>query len=386
MSMPSIPGFIERPGTVTLANLWPRPAGDFPDELWPLGDLATVTSKLTGWLTVDEHFFTDGKHGGVGCVLVDPGRSEDALTDTTWIGRDLGNVSIWDDDRFESGLKATEKDIIVEFFVQARRPSGVSLPVVEFSHPFLWYWDAFPTGDGWKYLNRAGRAQELVRWMFADDGWRVEVRALEFRQFLAACARTAIIQVDYVTKTETAPFDRVDDEFDNDWSHFDFHVLHDSAMGDRPSFSRLLGQYAITGQRNSRVPRFEERRQDREYPAFIYAVDEDGNSLAHTCDPDKLGTYFDRDGTRHHYLTPIYFKREVLQPYVAEPSKYSVSPSRLSCLDLWELISPSIVLTLSRSIWGISGVTFHLTSGDTGSHTTFPPKDRWTRAGFAETS
>jgi hypothetical protein len=138
MSMPSIPGFIERPGTVTLANLWPRPAGDFPDELWPLGDLATVTSKLTGWLTVDEHFFTDGKHGGVGCVLVDPGRSEDALTDTTWIGRDLGNVSIWDDDRFESGLKATEKDIIVEFFVQARRPSGVSLPVVEFSHPFLW--------------------------------------------------------------------------------------------------------------------------------------------------------------------------------------------------------------------------------------------------------
>jgi hypothetical protein len=59
--------------------------------------------------------------------------------------------------------------------------------------------------------------------MFADDGWQVEVRALEFRQFLAACVLTAIIQVDYVTKAETAPFNRVDDEFDNDWAHFDFH-------------------------------------------------------------------------------------------------------------------------------------------------------------------
>jgi hypothetical protein len=94
MSVPSIPGFIERPRAVTLADLWPRPAGDFPDELWPLGDLGTVTNGPIGWLTVEEHFFTDGKHGGAGCVLVDSGRSEEALTETAWIGRDVGNVSI----------------------------------------------------------------------------------------------------------------------------------------------------------------------------------------------------------------------------------------------------------------------------------------------------
>ncbi len=109
-------------------------------------------------------------------------------------------------------------------------------------------------------------------------------------------------------------------------------------MGVRPASSRLLGQYAIGGLRNSRVPRLEEREQERDYPTFIYALDpETGQPLAHTCDPGQLGAYSDKDGTRLHFLNPTYFKREVLQPYAAEPSRYRLSSSRLSCLDLWGL-------------------------------------------------
>jgi hypothetical protein len=338
MSIPSIPGYLEPPQGGTLADLWPRPAGNFPDELWPADDLRRVSRSPSGWLIIEEHFFTDAKHGGTGCVLVKPEESAAALKETTWIGRDLGEVGIWNDSRFDNGLQASDRDVAVEFFVHARRPSGASLPVVEISYPFLWYWDAFPTSIGWKYLNRAGREQDLIRWERDDDGWKVEVRALEFRQFLAAYGRDAIIQLDRVPKTNSAKFERVDDEFENEWAHFDFYAIHDLSMGDRPAFSRLLGQYRISGMTNSRVPRFEERRQPRDYPEFIYGVDSNtGQPLAHTCDPDQLGTYFDKDGTRLHYLTPVYFKREVLQPYVSEPNRYRVSPSRLSCLDLWGL-------------------------------------------------
>jgi hypothetical protein len=338
MSRPSIPGYLEPPVRGTLADLWPRPTGDFPDELWPIDNLRVTSNSPTGWLTVEEHFFAEAKHGGTGCVLVKPEQSAAALKDTVWIGQDLGRVSIWNDDRFENGLQASDGDVAVEFFVQVRRPSGAALPVVEISYPFFWYWDAFPTNTGWKYLNRAGREQDLIRWERGDDGWKVEVRALEFRQFLAAYGRHAIIQLDYVPKTYSAEFERVDDEFENEWAHFDFHAVHDMSMGDRPAFSRLLGQFRITGLKNSRIPRFEERRQERAYPTFIYALDsETGQPLTHTCDPDQLGTYFDKDGTRLHYLTPIYFKREVLQPYASEPTRYRLSPSRLSCLDLWGL-------------------------------------------------
>ena len=105
---------------------------------------------------------------------------------------------------------------------------------------------------------------------------------------------------------------------------------------EKPAFSRLLGRYLIRGVRNSRVPRFEEWDQVHEYPEFIYGTDrESGQPLSHTCDPEQLGSYFDKDDTRLHYLTPVYFKREVLQPYAAEPGKYALSATRLSCLGLW---------------------------------------------------
>lgn len=336
MSIPRIPGFTGRREDGTLGDLWASPDGDFPEELWPGDVLASISSRPTGWLVVEEHFFTKERHGGTGCVLCAPRDADAALEHDSWIGRDLGEVGVWDDGRFDAGLSTTENDVDLDFFVHVRRPSGATMPVVEVSHPFLWYWDAFPIENGWSYVNRAGRDQDLVRWSVSDDNWRVEVRALEFRRYLEACGRSAILQLDYVTKVDAEEFDRIDDVLVTEWARCSFHALHELAMGDRPAYSRLLGQYVLNGQRNSRVPRWEERRQDRLYPNFIYGVNPDtGEPLTHTCNPSKLGTYFDKDGSRLHYLTPAYFKREVLQPYVSEPSRYRVSATRLECLDLW---------------------------------------------------
>jgi hypothetical protein len=336
MSIPLIPGYTRLASGKTLADLWMRPTNPFPDELWPVQEMRSIVRDPVEWLTIEEHYFTDTKHGGTHCVLVDPDDAVRALRDTSWIGRDLGVVSIWNDADFHNGLATYERDVSLEFFAQVRRPSGASAPTVEVGHPFLWYWDAFPVKDGWKYVNRAGREQELIRWECTDDRWRVEIRALEFRQFLATYGRTAVIQLDIVPKTDAPKFERVDAEFREEWAHFDFHALHQLSLGKQPAFSRLMGQYLIVGLRNSRMPRFEERGREQEYASFIYGLDpETGEPLTHTCDPDQLGTYFDKDGTRLHYLTPIYFKREVLQPYGAEPGRYRLSPTRLSCLDLW---------------------------------------------------
>ncbi|MFD9704350.1 hypothetical protein [Lentzea sp. NPDC059081] len=336
MSMPSIPGYLEPHRGGTLADLWTEPE-NIPSGLWPAKHLRKASPYPAEWLTIEEHFFTEAEHGGTGCVLVPSHQTSESIEGTTWIGRDLGDVAVWNTERFDNGLTLESENLTTEFFAQARRPSGSTSPVIELSHTFLWYWDAFPVKSGWSYLNRAGREQELVRWKQTDDSWKVEVRALELRSFLADSKRSAIIQFDYVTKIEHEPFERVDDSFRNEWAHLDFHCLHDRGMmSDRPAFSRLVGQYIISGLKTSRLPRWEERQQDRDYPTFIYGVDtESGKPLTHTCDPDNLGTYFDKDGTRLHYLTPVYFKREVLQPYAAEPARYSLSSNRLSCLNLW---------------------------------------------------
>ena len=238
-------------------------------------------------------------------MLVDPAHTNHAIDTTSWIGQDVGSVSVWDNGEFESGLYASERGVDVEFFVQVREPSGATRPILEISHPFLWYWDAYPTDDGgWRYLNRAHRPQALLRSTIDADSWKVEVRALEFRHYLAACGRSAIIQVDRVLKVDSSPFERVDDVFGNDWAKFEFYALHESAMGTNPSYSRILGQYVVDGQKTSRPPRFEERNSPREFPEFIYGIDDDGNPLTHTCDPSELGSYFDEDAAKSRRCLP----------------------------------------------------------------------------------
>lgn len=293
----------------------------------------------TDWVTVAEHYTTEAERSGTSCVAVQAGGTSSALEGISWLGTHLGQVEIVDGEKFEDGLADADRGVSVEFFAQVRRPSGSTVPVPEISYPFLWYWDAFPVRDGWKYLDGAGRVQDLVRQDVQADRWKIEVRALEFRQYLAARGCNGLFQIDHLPRADLEEFPRVDEEFSNDWAHFTFCALHDpSPLGGKPAFSRLLGRYLVRGAKNSRVPRFEEWDRDHEYPEFIYGTDrETGQMLSHTCDPEQLGSYFDKDDTRLHYLTPIYFKREVLQPYAAEPGKYALSATRLSCLGLWSV-------------------------------------------------
>lgn len=340
MSIPIVPGYIEPPGPPSLLDLWQRPEGSYPDELWPQDVLRTITHEPVGWLTVCEHYFTPAGHGGRGCVLTAPGGAERILSGgTSWIGRDLGTFSAWEGPGgttgVDEGLTAVEREVALQFFIQVKRPEGSPDPVLDIWQPVLWYFDAYPVSDGWAYVNEAGRPQELIRARITREHWVVEVRALEFRQFLHACRRDAIVQIDCVPMTQLDDFDRVDDEFSCEWARFDFVATSERAasMG---GFSRLLGQYVVKGGRTSRVPRFEERRAKVTYPEFIYGVDPStGDPLRHTCDPDQLGTYFDRDNSRLHYLTTVNFKREVLIPYSQEPNRYRLRRSRLECLGLW---------------------------------------------------
>jgi hypothetical protein len=305
--------------------------------------LKEIDSNPSGWVVVEEHFYTPDEHGGRSCVLVEASRESEALIDTTWIGLGLGEFSVWSSPRGQSGhnngLTEGRGSVPTEFFIQARNAIGALRPQIDVSHPFIWFWDAFEVPNGWHYVSAAGREHELIRYERSQDAWKVEVRVQELRTFLNTYGKSAIVQVDFVTKVQEGDFERVDSDFRSNWVHVDFHAVADFLTGgDRPSMSRLFGQYALMGQTSGRRPRWEEFHSAAEHARFIYDTDsETGEHLTHTCNPDELGTYFDPDNSRLHYLTPIYFKREVLQDYVAEPARYEVTPTRLSCLNLWSV-------------------------------------------------
>jgi hypothetical protein len=70
---------------------------------------------------------------------------------------------------------------------------------------------------------------------------------------------------------------------------------------------------------------------------FIIGTDDDGLPVSYSCDHDQLGNYFGANPEAPHYLTPVFFRRDVLNKYFANPRKYSVEDGYLRCSGLWGL-------------------------------------------------
>lgn len=170
------------------------------------------------------------------------------------------------------------------------------------------------------------------------EEWKVEVSALELRSFLAASGRELLVQKDYtlLTSDEIDSFERVDDNHRTTWSNFNWFAIEDDHFSDATAFSNMMGKHVVTGTVTARVRRVDARNADKSYVEYIHAVDpRTGDMRRHTCNPDMLGDY--GDGSRLHWMTPVYFSREVLNRYTSEPNRYQVTASRIWCLDLWGL-------------------------------------------------
>lgn len=77
--------------------------------------------------------------------------------------------------------------------------------------------------------------------------------------------------------------------------------------------------------------------KEREYEEFIIGADEMGNEIKHTCNPDRLNNYFGSNPGAPMYLTPVFFKKEVLQKYLSKPQLYEIRDGYLECQSLWRI-------------------------------------------------
>jgi len=104
------------------------------------------------------------------------------------------------------------------------------------------------------------------------------------------------------------------------------------------TFSHLLGKVIIAPppiQECGKWP-FDEKRREQEV-SFIIGVKPDGTPVEYTSDPDQLANDFGANPGAPNYRTPVYFRREVLQKYYAEPERYSVGDGYIRCLGLWHM-------------------------------------------------
>jgi hypothetical protein len=182
-----------------------------------------------------------------------------------------------------------------------------------------------------------GGSEELIA--IAERN-RVQIRLKEIRQFLAIKEMHLAIQFDFREDSQHTLGDlgqnpdgigHRDELFCWDLDYGDF-----SGCGDRRSYSRLLGKMLIPPLSKDKSGFWGFAAEEpQKYIDFIIGVDKNGDEISFTSNPDRLANYFGANPRAPHYLTPVQFRKNVLDKYYHQPGKYSVEDSILRCGSLW---------------------------------------------------
>ena len=169
----------------------------------------------------------------------------------------------------------------------------------------------------------------------------VKIRLKEIRQFLAIKEMYLSIQFDC---REHSKYSLKELGLERGEAHQQNSFMRwclgygDGSFGKYKSFSRLDGKRLINPLPKSKsgLWGFTEEPK-KKHVEFIIDVDENGDEINYTSNPDTLANYFGANPDAPHYLTPVHFLKQVLEKYYQEPSKYTVEDSMLHCGSLWGL-------------------------------------------------
>jgi hypothetical protein len=299
------------------------------------------------WLTLHHFWFEDRTHGGIFCALVPLALVDRALSHDSWdltVGHSIGPRCT---QYFEEGKKVTEyyrfgdrdgiEPLVIPRDFHGVRPDYVEI-LEEFRLFHQLYWDA-ARGVYLKF-DEAGNPHEVIR---IKANRVVEVSKLHIRQFLALKGAVLVVFFDSVRNStldiEAVPEPERRVEVRNDDCRYHVNAVRDDRILSNRwrSFSRLCGKRVIRPLPPEQSGFWPFDDQPEEYPEFIIAVDQDGKPVRYSCNHEQLANYFGANSQAPHYLTPVYFRKEVLSKYYDNPNLYSVEDGYLRCGSLWGL-------------------------------------------------
>ncbi len=76
---------------------------------------------------------------------------------------------------------------------------------------------------------------------------------------------------------------------------------------------------------------------DETYEEFIIGYDMNGDERSYTCEEKQLSNYFQKRGDAPLTVTPVYFRKTVLDKYYKDPSRYQVDDGCIYSEGVWTL-------------------------------------------------
>ena len=316
-------------------------------------DLITVHRPINGGTPIDCFIY---------CALIPPNQVEEILSET----KISDALEIFDGlpNALGSGLQDIEEQ--VEYFrygtengleplIISRSFGGIKTPYNEISEEFRHFHNLYHNRETDEYtkIDDAGNEDRIA----IVKPNEIRIRLKEIRQFLAVKEMYLSILFkfnEYSTYSlQELGLNKKDPEFKRDslmcwrYDRLDIRPYH----GFR-SESRLRGRKLIKPLEKSKSS-FGDFAEEPKYVEFIIDINEDGDEINYTCNPTKLNHNGSNPGAPSD-LTPVHFRKSVLDKYYSEPSKCTVEDSMLRCASLWSIQidnhSPDRVIVLLEEL------------------------------------
>ncbi|MCX7021382.1 MAG: hypothetical protein NTW26_03715 [bacterium] len=169
---------------------------------------------------------------------------------------------------------------------------------------------------------------------------RIQIRLKEIRQFLAVKEMHLSIQFDCREHSLLSLDELSLKEGSNDF--YEDLMCWSQSYGDFEGINNLKAFSCVHGKKLIKpLPKEKSgfwcfaEEEHKKYMDFIIGIDDKGDNIYYTSNPDALANNFGSNPYAPNYLTPVHFRKEVLDKYYEQPGKYSVEDSHLHCGNLW---------------------------------------------------
>lgn len=311
------------------------------DPLAHLGQVAQI-AEIDGlgcgeWTVLYEYQYDKNGSRCSYSALLSPRHADAALKTKSW-DLSIGNGTPGFTQRFDGESEVTTYDRFgmdgVEPLLYCRDFHGIKPRQFDLSEEFRFFHNLYHDRPNDRYIHVDDRGNEVVAAEIARG--RARVLTYLLRQYMAARQLALALFFDHRAHSDLdfaaakVALSSIDKTTADRCYCFNIGEI------DGKAFSRLIGKKILAPPSISECgvwPYEADRKAD--YVDFIIDVDEQGKPVTHSCDPDGLANYFGANEHAPHYLTPVWFKREVLAKYYDQPDKFSVEDGYLRCGSLW---------------------------------------------------
>lgn len=180
-------------------------------------------------------------------------------------------------------------------------------------------------------INADGSHDEVVR----IEGMRMLISTSYLRKYLATRQKNLLVFFDLLRSEEcefaslgVAP---IHNQLERKADRITIFSLFEGY--GKKATSRLEGKVLIEYDPNDFEDPFS--RPTVQHQNFIYGVDNTGKPIEATCAKDQLPNRFNYNGVGPYVMTPIFFRKAVLDKYYGMPNLYSVEDGCVRCGDTW---------------------------------------------------